>query len=169
MVKKVLSLSELKDSVSENKEDINGLKAMVKSQTSRAVIKQIKNEINEVTKLRKSEQKMSGITIEKHEITKLLIVSIAIPLISAAGIIISNFMTYKVLDWTPILIALNAVSIPTVISWLNKKFDKKDLSREKEISDLKSKHNKELIAKNDQINAMKINYELAKVQGVSEV
>lgn len=160
----------LSERIRRNEERLNGIEAHIKSQTTGKIIKQLKNEINEVTKLRKVEQKMSKKgEIERFEMTKLLMTSIIIPLLQALTIIISNYWNYGEWSWNPVLIAINVISIPTIMNWLYKKFNKKELAKEKETSDLKVKHMEQLIVKNDEINALKIKAELAMVKGINQV
>lgn len=54
---------------------------------------------------------------------KLVLSALVIPLINAFGLILKDWLVTSQWDWTIVLIVINAVSIPAVISWLTATFD----------------------------------------------
>lgn len=113
-------------------------------------------------KIKPGKRIMSDIKNDKHEIAEIISVSLIIAIFQGLAIVIGVYLTYEVWQWSPLLIVAQIIGIPTVISWLTKKFDKKELAYERKISKLKETHYREMVAKNNELNSEKINSQLGK-------
>ena len=85
-----------------------------------------------------------------------------IPILTAFALVLGNYVQFDNWSWNPLIIAVQIVSIPSIIAWLTKKFDKKELALEKGLSATKEEYHKKEIIDKDELNAIKITSEVRK-------
>ena len=145
-------LNDIESAVSEHMNECNG-KKVIKAYTDK--IKELDKKVNN----------MSGeVTIERWEITKLIVVSLIVPILNGFGFILSEWLNLGTWSWVPLVIVVNSISIPTIVAWLTKKFDKKELAMEVKVSALKDKHAAEILVMKDEVFTERINAGLAKAE-----
>ena len=112
------------------------------------------------------ETKMAGIGIniqdEKYEVTRIVVVAIIMPMLTALSIILRDWLNTGLWNFTPMAYAAEVSSIPIIISWLNKKYNKKELNNERRASARQEEYNQKLNQVKDELNAERINAGLAR-------
>ena len=95
------------------------------------------------------------------------IISIVIPMMTAFGLVVQNFLKLNSWDYTVFLVTLTTVSIPAVRSWLKNQFSRErmyyrdhistmSIDHEKELNEIKDKHRTKMKNKDDEIQTLKI-------------
>ena len=130
-----------------------------------ALFNKLEEHDKEIKKIKKVKNMEDGkVVIERWEITKLIVVSLIVPLLNGMGFILSEWLNFGIWSWIPLVIVVNSISIPTIVAWLTKKFDKKELAMEVRESALKDTHAKEILAMKDEVFTERINAGLAKAE-----
>lgn len=109
-------------------------------------------------------RKMSKAKKEKEDIHlkiwKLILIAVVIPMLSAVGYALNDYMLHGVWIWTGIVAVITATTIPTIINWLREHFNlEKELivkEKDEQISGLKDIYEAEIKQLKDENRAFKI-------------
>ena len=155
--------------ITQIEQELTGIKAHVEKCPAKQILEDfakegIRLEEKRIQMIKKKTEKETiekyGIT--KHEITKLLLVAIIAPVLTAFAVAIGLYINTDSWSWQPILIAFQITIIPDIVLWMRATFNKKDLQREKEISKIKQDYNEKEKRLTDLVHAEKINAEVRK-------
>ena len=159
----------MEEEIKQIKGEVTGLKAHVEDCPAKKVLEDFAKEgirLEEkrikVIKKKTEEDTLKKYGITKHAITKLLLVTILAPILTAITIVIRDFLISSIWSWKPLLIAFQITIIPDIVLWMRATFNKKDLEREKEITKVKQDYNDKEKLLTQQIHAEKINAEVRK-------
>ena len=155
--------------ITQIEEELTGVKAHIKECPAKQVLEnfakegiRLEEQRIKIIKKKTEKETIAKYKIERFEITKLLLVAIIAPMMTAFAVAIGLYNLNGVWTWQPVLVAVQITIIPDIVIWLRARFNKRDIERERQMNKIKEEYNEKEKLLTQEVHAQKINAEVRK-------